>query len=259
MPPWQSAPETPSLDDLRKEIDRIDEAMHRLLMERGEIIDRLIAVKKQPGDRLGVPPGARGRDDAPAGQAAQRHPAARHRREHLARHHFDLHLRAGAVFGACRPVGGRRLDARFRPLPFRLHGALRGAYGRRRRGGGGVDLERRSRPGAGLRRGRRPAPGGARSNSTPRPRSSRACPSSSAPTTRPPCRCSCSHGSPPTPWRRKPPSGACACPAGAPGAAQALSALADFIAVPDRAFDGAALLITLPTGVTPGSDQRGLG
>ena len=34
------------------------------------------------------------------------------------------------------------------------------------------------------------------------------------------------------------------------GAAQALSALADFIAVPDRAFDGAALLITLPKGVT---------
>src|SRR5919198_5384680 len=36
----------PTLADLRKEIDRIDEAMHRLLMERGEIIDRLIAVKK---------------------------------------------------------------------------------------------------------------------------------------------------------------------------------------------------------------------
>lgn len=35
----------PSLADLRHEIDRIDEAMHRLLMERGEIIDRLIAVK----------------------------------------------------------------------------------------------------------------------------------------------------------------------------------------------------------------------
>src|SRR5450759_5801863 len=34
------------------------------------------------------------------------------------------------------------------------------------------------------------------------------------------------------------------------GAAQALSALADFIAVPDRAFDGAALLITLPKGVS---------
>src|SRR5215210_1053735 len=35
----------PSLGDLRREIDRIDEAMHRLLMERGDIIDRLIAVK----------------------------------------------------------------------------------------------------------------------------------------------------------------------------------------------------------------------
>ena len=39
-------PETPSLADLRKEIDRIDEAMHQLLMERAEIIDRLIAVKR---------------------------------------------------------------------------------------------------------------------------------------------------------------------------------------------------------------------
>ena len=35
-----------SLADLRREIDRIDEAMHALLIERGEIIDRLIAVKK---------------------------------------------------------------------------------------------------------------------------------------------------------------------------------------------------------------------
>ena len=33
------------LATLRAEIDRIDEAMHRLLMERGDIIDRLIAVK----------------------------------------------------------------------------------------------------------------------------------------------------------------------------------------------------------------------
>ena len=39
-------PEPPSLADLRKEIDRIDEAMHRLLIERGEIIDRLITVKR---------------------------------------------------------------------------------------------------------------------------------------------------------------------------------------------------------------------
>jgi chorismate mutase len=36
----------PSLTDLRHEIDRIDAAMHALLMERGEIIDRLIAAKQ---------------------------------------------------------------------------------------------------------------------------------------------------------------------------------------------------------------------
>ena len=36
----------PALADLRREIDRIDETMHGLLMERGDIIDRLIAVKK---------------------------------------------------------------------------------------------------------------------------------------------------------------------------------------------------------------------
>jgi len=35
-----------SLADLRREIDRIDAAMHQLLIERGQIIDRLIAVKK---------------------------------------------------------------------------------------------------------------------------------------------------------------------------------------------------------------------
>jgi chorismate mutase len=38
--------DAPSLADLRKEIDRIDETMHNLLMERAEIIDRLIATKR---------------------------------------------------------------------------------------------------------------------------------------------------------------------------------------------------------------------
>ena len=42
----RSTAQTPALGDLRKEIDRIDESMHRLLMERAEIIDRLIAVKR---------------------------------------------------------------------------------------------------------------------------------------------------------------------------------------------------------------------
>src|SRR6266436_6386747 len=41
-----SRSETPSLADLRREIDRIDEEMHRLLMQRGEIIDRLIRAKR---------------------------------------------------------------------------------------------------------------------------------------------------------------------------------------------------------------------
>src|ERR1700752_2556196 len=35
-----------SLTDLRRDIDRIDASMHALLIERGEIIDRLIAVKR---------------------------------------------------------------------------------------------------------------------------------------------------------------------------------------------------------------------
>src|SRR6201981_2393322 len=38
---------TPSLADLRRDIDRIDAHMHALLIARGEIIDRLIAVKKR--------------------------------------------------------------------------------------------------------------------------------------------------------------------------------------------------------------------
>ena len=38
--------DAPSLGELRKEIDRIDETMHKLLMERGEIIGRLIKAKK---------------------------------------------------------------------------------------------------------------------------------------------------------------------------------------------------------------------
>ena len=42
----QRPPAPPSLQELRKEIDAIDEGMHRLLMQRGDIIDRLISVKQ---------------------------------------------------------------------------------------------------------------------------------------------------------------------------------------------------------------------
>src|ERR1700753_2125493 len=39
-------PSPPSLDVLRKEIDTIDAQVHSLLMQRGDIIDRLISVKQ---------------------------------------------------------------------------------------------------------------------------------------------------------------------------------------------------------------------
>jgi chorismate mutase len=42
----EKPPADTSLAALRAEIDEIDEAMHGLLMQRGEIIDRLIAVKR---------------------------------------------------------------------------------------------------------------------------------------------------------------------------------------------------------------------
>lgn len=44
--PSQPPSQPPSLADLRKDIDRIDEGMHKLLMERGDIISRLISVKR---------------------------------------------------------------------------------------------------------------------------------------------------------------------------------------------------------------------
>ena len=47
----------PTLADLRREIDRIDAAMHGLLMERGEIIDRLIAVKRSQESGSAFRPG----------------------------------------------------------------------------------------------------------------------------------------------------------------------------------------------------------
>ncbi len=48
---------TPTLADLRREIDRIDEEMHRLLMQRGEIIDTLITVKKTQDSGSAFRPG----------------------------------------------------------------------------------------------------------------------------------------------------------------------------------------------------------
>ena len=47
----------PTLFELRQDIDRIDEAMHRLLMERGTIIERLIAVKRTSDSGSAFRPG----------------------------------------------------------------------------------------------------------------------------------------------------------------------------------------------------------
>ena len=47
----------PTLADIRREIDRLDEAMHRLLMERGEVIDTLIEVKKTQASGSAFRPG----------------------------------------------------------------------------------------------------------------------------------------------------------------------------------------------------------
>lgn len=52
-----AAPPAPALAELRQEIDRLDEGMHRLLMERGRIIDRLISVKKTGASGSAFRPG----------------------------------------------------------------------------------------------------------------------------------------------------------------------------------------------------------
>ncbi len=128
--------------------------MHELLMARGEIIDRLIAVKKTEET---------GSAFRPAREADMMRRLVRRHRGNLPLDTVesiwrviicDLHLCAGAVRGPCRPVGGRRADARFSAFPFRLHRAVRAAYGRRERRRGGDRVERRSRTGPGLRRRR---------------------------------------------------------------------------------------------------------
>lgn len=50
-------PPAESLTDLRQEIDRIDAGLHGLLMERGEIIDRLIKAKASQGGGSAFRPG----------------------------------------------------------------------------------------------------------------------------------------------------------------------------------------------------------
>ena len=193
--PWKprAVPETAAnetLADLRVDIDRIDASMHELLMERGRIIDRLIAIKARQGGGSAFRPAReaammRRFRRAPSGPAA-----ARHRRGHLAHHHFDLHLCAVQLFGPCRHVARRCADARFRALSLRLHGPLRAASQRRRRDRRGRARLGRPRHVRARWRGRAPAPGGRGFVRSARPKSSPACPWWSGRTIPPACRSS---------------------------------------------------------------------
>jgi len=185
----------PPLAELRAEIDRIDEEMHRLLMQRGEIIGRLISVKRTEES---------GSAFRPAREADMM-------RRLVERHRGILPLdTAESIL--------RVIIATFTfvQAPFRVHADLSAGEAAMRdterfhfgftvplvphMGAAGVLAEVASRraTSASSRRSRRRARGGPRSKATPRRKSSPACRSSSAPTTRPGCRCSRSRGRIPT-------------------------------------------------------------
>ena len=64
------APSLDNLAELRAEIDRIDAEMHALLIQRGAIIDRLIAIKRTQGGGSAFRPG---REAAMMRRLAERH------------------------------------------------------------------------------------------------------------------------------------------------------------------------------------------
>lgn len=64
------APSLDNLAELRAEIDRIDAEMHALLIQRGAIIDRLIAVKRRQGGGSAFRPG---REASMMRRLAERH------------------------------------------------------------------------------------------------------------------------------------------------------------------------------------------
>lgn len=68
--PTRPAPSLDNLAELRAEIDRIDAEMHALLIQRGSIIDRLIAVKRTSASGSAFRPG---REAAMMRRVAERH------------------------------------------------------------------------------------------------------------------------------------------------------------------------------------------
>ena len=169
----------PALADLRADIDRIDAEMHRLLMERGDIIGTLIAIKKT----------------AESGSAFRPAREADMMRRLVERHHGILPLDTAESIWRVIIATFTYVQAPFRvhadlsagdaamrdscTLPFRFHGAVRRPYGAGRRRLGGRRIQGRSRTGARPARRRPCLVERARRPTTP-PRSSPACPSSNA-------------------------------------------------------------------------------
>ena len=179
-----------------------------------------------------------------AGRAPSRHPAARHGGEHLARHHRDVHLRPGAVLGACRYLGGRGRHARHARASISASRCRSDHLG----ASGVVAAMAKSRGDLGLVPAARaaPAPGGRRWRPTTRRRSSRGFLSSSAPIIRPAAGL---RGSPGRTRRDGERSGSlerARVGAGVRRVSHAINSPAEVVAVPDRAFDGAALLMSVP-------------
>ena len=108
-------------------------------MARGRVIDRLIEIKTRQGGGSAFRPA---REASMMRALVERHrglAAARHGRGHLADHHFDFHLRSGALQRACRCVAAatprcaiRRVFTSASPTPCVPHF---GAGERDRRGG----------------------------------------------------------------------------------------------------------------------------
>ena len=202
-------------------------------MERGEIIDRLIAAKKTQES---------GSAFRPAREADMM-------RRLVERHHGILPLDTAesiwrviiatftyvqAPFSVHADLSAgdalMRDSARFHfgfTVPFVPH-MRRGGRGR-----GGVGIEGRPRPGAGLRHRRRRRLVDRARIRRARRRSSRGCRSSSAPIIRRRSTCSWFRAPPPTPWSPRSRSGACGCRAGAPRRPARRRRWPRSIAVPD--------------------------
>ncbi len=127
-------PKKPALADLRAEIDRIDEAIHQLLIERSEIIDRLIAVKgsQETGSAF-----------RPAREAEMMHRLVKRHRgilpldtvESIWRVIISTFTFVQAPFSVHADLSaGDALMRELGPLPLRLHGTLHRPYGRLRGG-----------------------------------------------------------------------------------------------------------------------------